>query len=84
MPKYLEAFDNDTRRMLEEKSKVLRLVVEKVPFLPVIERFRTEFVDSRKGTIRAYKLVEATKSIYKALPMLEKKLKAENLSDSGK
>ena len=32
-PKYLEAFDNDTKRMLEEKSKVLERVVDKVPFL---------------------------------------------------
>ena len=28
-PKYFEGFDNDTKRMLEEKSKVLRTVVDK-------------------------------------------------------
>ena len=32
-PRYLEAFDNDTKRMLEEKSEVLRWVVDKVPIL---------------------------------------------------
>ena len=32
-PKYLEAFDNDTKRKLEEKSKYLRWVVDEVPFL---------------------------------------------------
>ena len=32
-PKYLEAFDKETKRMLENKSKFLRRVVDKVPSL---------------------------------------------------
>ena len=40
-PKYLKAFDSDNKRMLEGKSKVLRSVVDKVPFLRDIEGFRT-------------------------------------------
>ena len=42
-PKYLEAVDIDTKRMLEEKSKVLRSVVDQVQFLRDIEMFRTGF-----------------------------------------
>ena len=38
-PKYFEIFDSDTKRILEEKSKVLRWVVEEVPFLRDIENF---------------------------------------------
>ena len=48
-PKYLEAFDNDTKRMLEEKSKDLRCVVE-VTFLRDIERFCTDFIDDCDDT----------------------------------
>ena len=83
-PKYFENFDNDTKRILEEKSKVLRWLVEKVPFLRDIERFRKEFDESRKDPLRAYKLVEATKPNYNELSKLEKNLKSENLSDSKK
>ena len=80
-PKYFKIFDNDTKRNLEEKSKILRWVVEKVPFLRDIERFRTELLDCRKNTIRAFQLVEATKPYYNELLKLEKNLKSENLSD---
>ena len=62
----------------------MRWVVEKVRFLRDIEICRTEFVDCRKDTLRAYKLLEAHKQIYNELSKLEKKLKAENLSDSEK
>ena len=44
-PKYFESFDNDTKRMLEEKSKVLRWVDDKIPDLQDIE-------DYRKDTLR--------------------------------
>ena len=66
--KYFEKFDIDTKRLLEEKSKVLRWVVEKVPFLRDIEGFRTEVVDCRKYKVRAYKLVEAPKPFFDDLP----------------
>ena len=52
--KYLEAFDNDIKRMLQEKSKVLRWVVDKVLFLRAIESFRTECVGYWKDIFRAY------------------------------
>ena len=80
--KNFEKLDIDTKRLLEEKSKVLRWVVEKVPFLRDIEGFRTEVINCRKDTVRAYKLVEAAKPIFNDLPKMEKKLKEENLSDS--
>ena len=56
-PKYFENFDNDTKRMLEEKSKVLRWVVDKVPDLRDIEDCRAVVVDYRKDTLRWYKLI---------------------------
>ena len=70
--------------MLEENSKVLRWVVEKLPFLRDIEGFRTEVIDCRNNTVFAYKLVEAAKPIFNDLPKMEKKLRTENLSDSEK
>ena len=62
----------------------MRWVDEKVPFLRDIEGFRTEVIDCRKDTVRAYKLVGAAKPIFNDLPKMEWKLKAENLSDSDK
>ena len=56
-PKYFESFDNDTKRMLEEKSKVLRWVVDKVPDLRGIEDCRAIVFDYRKDTLREYKLL---------------------------
>ena len=57
-PKCFESFDNDTKRMLEEKSKVLRWVVDKVPDLRDIEYCRAVVVDYRKDTLRWYKILE--------------------------
>ena len=83
-PKYFESFDNDTKRMLEEKSEVLRWVVEKVPDLRDIKECRAVVVDYRKDTLRVYILFEDYVPIDNELLKLEKKLKAENLSDSEK
>ena len=44
-PKYFESFDNDTKRMLEEKSKVLRWVVDKISDLQDFEDCRAVVVD---------------------------------------
>ena len=77
-PKYFENFDNDTKRMLEEKSKVLRLVVDKVPDLRDIEYCRAVVVNHRKDTLREYKLLEDYVPIENELLKLKKKLKAEN------
>ena len=73
-PKYLEVFDNGTKRMLEEKSKDLRWVVDEVPFLRDIERLRTGFVGDCEDTSRAYKTVKATHQIEIELSSLEEKL----------
>ena len=83
-PKYLESFDNGTKRMLEEKSKVLRWVVDKVPDLRDIEDFRAVVVDYRKNALRWYKLLEDSVPIENKLLELEKKLKSKNLCDSEK
>ena len=83
-PKYFESFDNDTKRMLEEKRKVLRWVVDKVPDLRGIEDCRAIVVDNRKDTLREYKLLGDYVPIANELLELEEKLKAENLSESEK
>ena len=82
-PQYLEAFDNDIKRMLQEKSKVLRWVVDKVPFLREIESSCTEFVGYLKDIFPAYKSVKAACSIVNELSNLEK-LKTETSSDCKK
>ena len=70
--------------MLEEKSKVLRRVVDKVPDLRDIEDCRATVVDYWNNTMRVYKLLENSVPIENELLKLENKLKAENLSDSEK
>ena len=54
-PIYFENFDNDTKRIIEEKSKVLRWVVDKVTDLRDIEDCRAVVVDYLKDTLREYK-----------------------------
>ena len=83
-PNDLEAFGNDTKRMLEEKSKVLRWVVDKIPFLRDTEMFRTDFSGNCEDTFRAYKTVKAAHPIFSKLTDLENKLKTEISSDSEK
>ena len=68
--------------MLEEKSKTLRSVVDKVPDLQDIEDCRAVVVDYRKDTLRGYKLLEDSVPIENELLKIKKKLKAENLSNS--
>ena len=70
--------------MLEEMSKVLRSVVDKVPFLRDIEMLRTEFSDYCQDTFRSYKTVNAAHPIFSELTNLENKLKTEISSDSEK
>ena len=83
-PKYFESFDNDTKRMLEEKRKVLQWVVDKVPDLRDIKDWRAVVDNYRKDALRGYKLWEDSVLIENELLELEKKLKAENLSESEK
>ena len=82
-PKYFESIDNNTKRMSEEKSKVLRWVVDKVPDLRDIEDCHAVVVDYRKFTLRWYKLLEDSVPIENQL-LARKKLKSESLSDSEK
>ena len=65
-------------------SKVLRWVVVKVPDLRDIEDCRAVVDDYRKDTLRVHKLLENSLPMEKEFLKLEKKLKAENLSDSEK
>ena len=70
--------------MLEENSKVLRWVVDKIPDLQDIEDCRAAVVDYRKDTLRWCNILEDSVPIENELVELEKKLKSENLSDSEK
>ena len=70
--------------MLEEKSIVLRWVVDKVPDLRDIEDCRAVVVDYRKDTLLWYKLLADYVPIGDEFSELEKKLKAENLRESEK
>ena len=83
-PKHFESFDNETKRMLEEKSKVLPWVVDKIPDLQDIEDCCAVVVDYRKDTLRWYNILEDSVPIENELVEFEKKLKSENLSDSEK
>ena len=83
-PKNFENFDNDTKRMLDEKSNVLKCVAEKVPLLRCTERCHTDVSDCQKNTLREFKKVEAAAPILSELSKFEKKLKAENISNSEK
>ena len=71
--KCFESFDNDTKRKLEEMSKVLRWVVDKVPALQDIEYCRAVIFDCGKDTLREYKLVEDYVPIENELLKLKKK-----------
>ena len=82
-PKFFENFDNNVKRVLEGKSKLLRWVADKLPILREIEKFRTKINDCRKNTLRIYKLDEVSvSSISCKWSTLEKNLKAESLTDS--
>ena len=83
-PKYFESFDNDTKRMLEEKRKVLRWVVDKIADLRFFENCRAVVVDYRKDTLRVYKLLGDYVLIENELSEFEKKLKVEHLSEPEK
>ena len=81
-PMDLEAFNNDAKLMLEDKSKDLRWVVDEVPSLRDIKRFRTDFVGDCGDTFQAYKTVKAAHQIESESSSLLEKLKTENLSNS--
>ena len=83
-PKCFESSDNDTKRMLEEKRKVMQWVVHKVSELRKIEDCRAVVVDYRRDTLREYKLLGDYVPIEDGLLELVKKLKSENLSESKK
>ena len=89
-PKFFVKFDNDTKRMLEEKSKVLRWVVDSEPDLWDNKDCCAVVVNYRKDTLREYKLLENSVAIENELVKLIverncwKKLKAENVSYSEK
>ena len=83
-PMDLEAFNNDAKLMLEDKSKDLSWVVDEVPSLRDIKRFRTDFVGDCGDTFQAYKTVKAAHQIESESSSLLEKLKTENLSNSKK
>ena len=79
-PKYFESFDNDTKRMLEEKRKVLRWVVDKIPDLRVFDNCRAVVLDYRKDTLRLYKILGDYIPIENEFSELEKKPERRRVS----
>ena len=70
--------------MLEEKSKVLKCLVDKVTILRDSECLRTKLVGCGKNRFRSYKSVKTAYPILSELTNVEKKLKTENLRNSAK
>ena len=66
----IEKFDNETKRMLEKKSKIFRWVVDNIPLLRDIERCCTDVADCRTDTIEVFKLMEASAPILIELSIL--------------
>ena len=66
-PKYFEKFDFDTKRMLEEKSNVLKCIVDKVSVLRDIEIFGAEFFNCWKDRSQAFKSVKTAAPILSEL-----------------
>ena len=50
--KYQDPFASDTKRMLEEKNKILSWLLNKVPDLPTIVNLRSRASDYRANTLR--------------------------------
>ena len=75
---FFEHFDNYTQLTLEEKSKVLRWVFERVPHLLDNKKIRTTVVAYRKDTFQGYTLGETALLDDNGKLILERKLKAEN------
>ena len=78
---YFEIFDSETKRTFEEKSKVLRCVVEKMPCLRDIESLRTDVFDCRKDTLRLYTMLKKGEQFYEEVAKLGEELGSENLDD---
>ena len=70
--------------MFEKLSKVLRWVVDIVPFLGDVKSFRTKIVNCLKDEWRAYNTVKAVAPNLSEISKWEKKAKTENLSKSKK
>ena len=70
--------------MLQDKSKVLRWVVDKVPFHLGIEMFHRKFFSHWKDLFQAYNSLKAAAINFSELTNLVNKLKTEISSDSEK
>ena len=55
-PKYQDPYASDTKRMLEEKKKVLSWLLNKVPELRDIVSLRSQVSDYRANTLKCFKL----------------------------
>ena len=57
-PKYQEPFASDTKRLLEEKKKILSWLLNKVPDLRDIVNCRSRVIDYRTNTLQYYEICE--------------------------
>ncbi len=67
-PKYQDPFASDTKRMLEEKKKILSWLLKEVPDLREIVNCRSQVIDYRADTLRCY-------AIHKRICAINKEIK---------
>ena len=83
-PKYQDPFASDTKRMLEEKKKILSWLLNKVPDLPLIVNLRSRVSDYRANTLRYYEIWNMIETNTKEQDKLIKQLNSsENSSEKA-
>ena len=74
-PKYQQPFASDTKRMLDEKKKILSWLLKEVPDLREIVNCRSQVIDYRADTLRFYeihkRLFAITEEMKKLVTQLE-------------
>ena len=74
-PKYQEPFASDTKRMLDEKRKILSWLLKEVPDLDDIVYGRSQVSDYRANTLRYYEMCKRIHAAHEELDKLLKQVK---------
>ena len=81
-PKYQEPFASDTKRMLDEKRKILSWLLKEVPDLDDIVYGQSQVSDYRANTLRYYEICKRIHATTEELDKLLKRVKkSENSSE---
>ena len=84
-PKYQEPFASDTKRMLDEKRKILSWLLKEVPDLDDIVYGRSQVSDYRANTLQYYEICKRIYATHEELDKLIKQVKkSENSSERTK